>query len=97
MFYRGGRYNIWETIRQEATDGPLTLADLNIGEKCCIQGLGSTPVGYRNKMLVMGFLPGTIVKLRRKAPLGDPLELEIKGGSICVRQDEVANILVKLL
>jgi Fe2+ transport system protein FeoA len=40
----------------------------------------------------LGLVPGTVVTLVRRAPLGDPLEVELRGFRLCVRSADVAGI-----
>jgi ferrous iron transport protein A len=50
------------------------------------------PVGTRLRDL--GFLPGTEVRLIRRAPLGDPAVYELRGAQICLRRTEAQAIRV---
>lgn len=43
----------------------------------------------------LGFLPGTIIRLVRRAPLGDPIEVEIGGAHLALRQKDAALIQVR--
>ncbi|MGF1469379.1 MAG: ferrous iron transport protein A [Sandaracinaceae bacterium] len=73
---------------------PITLADLRVGATGCVADV----IGERSlvrRLLEMGVLPGTRVTLTRIAPLGDPLELRLRGYSLSVRRREAANILLE--
>ncbi|CAM4286445.1 FeoA family protein [Vibrio vulnificus] len=48
-----------------------------------IHGLTSD---VRKKLMVMGILPNTSVRLIRRAPMGDPLQIEARGVSLAVRE-----------
>jgi ferrous iron transport protein A len=50
--------------------------------------------GFRRRLLEMGLVPGTEVKIVGRAPLGDPLELEVGGGRLSIRKAQAAAILV---
>jgi ferrous iron transport protein A len=52
----------------------------------------SAPQGRR--LLDLGFLPGTPVRTIRRAPLGDPIEFELRGCHLCLRKTEADNIRV---
>ena len=54
---------------------------------------GQSPM-YRKKLLAMGLTPGTAFEVLRVAPLGDPLEISIRGYSISLRRAEAAGIIV---
>lgn len=45
----------------------------------------------------MGMLPGTRVKLVRKAPLGDPIEIEMRGYHLTLRLQEAEGVVVELV
>ena len=42
----------------------------------------------------MGFVPGTAVQVLRRGPLGDPVELELRGYRICLRRRDLAAVRV---
>jgi ferrous iron transport protein A len=50
------------------------------------------PQGRR--LLDLGFLPGTPVRVVRRAPLGDPIQFEIRGCNLCLRKSEADGIRV---
>jgi ferrous iron transport protein A len=62
--------------------------DLTVGDKARIIGYTEETSVYRKKMLSMGLLPGTEFVLKRIAPLGDPIEIEIRGFALILRKKE---------
>lgn len=50
---------------------------------------------YRNRLLAMGFIPGATFKVLRIAPLGDPVQVEIKGFLLSLRNHEASCLLVQ--
>ena len=71
-----------------------TLAELRIGEQARVAGVeGADDVSQR--LMEMGLTPGTLVRLLGQAPLGDPLELELRGYRLSVRKSEAARIQVE--
>jgi ferrous iron transport protein A len=44
----------------------------------------------------MGFVPGTVVRVIKRAPFGDPLELQVRGGHISLRAAEAARVEVEV-
>jgi ferrous iron transport protein A len=52
----------------------------------------STPEGHR--LLELGFLPETNIRVVRRAPLRDPIAFYLRGGQICLRHSEAALIRV---
>ena len=74
-----------------ASDNINVLASLVPGEEGIItkvKGYGA----FRKRITEMGFVPGTAVKVIKKAPLGDPMELELMGYRISLRKNE-ANLI----
>ncbi len=71
----------------------ITFSELNIGEKAVITGYREGPRDYRAKLLSMGLTRGTIIELLKRAPLGDPVEIRIRGFNLSLRRNE-AEILV---
>lgn len=71
----------------------LRLSDLKPGQRATIQHFDrESPTLYR--LMEMGLLPGTEVVFVREAPLGDPLEFEVRGGHLSLRRAEAACIAV---
>ncbi|MCK9150370.1 FeoA family protein [Methanobacterium alcaliphilum] len=50
----------------------------------------------KRHLMGLGFVKGAHIELRRVAPLGDPIEIRIKGCSISLRKEEAQNIEVEL-
>lgn len=71
------------------------LSELRPGERGRIVAIqGSGPL--RERILSMGFVIGSEVRVLRRAPLGDPMEYEIKGYKISLRKEEAESVLVKV-
>ncbi|EOB6642498.1 ferrous iron transport protein A [Vibrio fluvialis] len=70
----------------------MKLSDLNAGESGLILALNGLSTDVRKKLMVMGLLPNTQVILIRRAPMGDPLQVEVRGVSIAVRESIAAAI-----
>lgn len=66
--------------------------ELLIGEKAEIIGYDPAEKSYRQKLLSMGLTRGTVFALTKVAPLGDPVEIEIRGYKLSLRKNE-ANVL----
>jgi Fe2+ transport system protein FeoA len=50
--------------------------------------------GIKKRLLEMGFIPETLVKIVKYAPLQDPIELVIRGAHTCIRLSEASRIFV---
>ncbi len=67
------------------------LSALKPGQSATVQQVeGARP--FRRRLLELGLLPGTEVRLVKVAPLGDPLELEVRGCRLSIRRTEAAAI-----
>lgn len=69
----------------------VALSDLPIGSEAVIRQLPSGG-GVFLRLREMGVLPGTRVKLLRTAPLGDPLEIAVRGYNLSLRRSEASGI-----
>ena len=67
------------------------LADLQPRQSATIAALaGERP--FRRRLMELGLLPGTEVRLINRAPLGDPLEIEVRGCRLSIRASEARHI-----
>ena len=70
------------------------LSDLLIGEKSTVkivEGEGR----LKRRLFDMGVTPGVEVYLRKKAPLGDPLEITLRGYELTLRKDEAKLVVME--
>lgn len=72
-----------------------TLDKVAVGSRArVVEVRGSDDVAVR--LMEMGLIPGTELALLGTAPLGDPLELEVRGYRLSVRKSEAARIAVEV-
>lgn len=72
---------------------PLTLAQIPVGQSCKVLKLtGSGQL--KRRIMDMGITKGTEVYVRKVAPLGDPIELTVRGFELSLRKDEAQHVLV---
>ncbi|HVV83651.1 MAG TPA: FeoA family protein [Kofleriaceae bacterium] len=50
--------------------------------------------GFRRRLMELGLVPGTQVTITNVAPLGDPIEIEVRKGRLSIRRVEAASVLV---
>lgn len=74
----------------------MKLAELNIGESAEVKDVNGKGA-LRRRMFDMGITPGTELFLRKKAPLGDPLEITIRGYELTLRAQEAESVEVERL
>jgi len=72
----------------------MTLADLNPGQSGKILKINIGGV-LKRRLMDMGVVTGTEVRVAKIAPLGDPLEVTIKSYSLSLRRDEAKSIEVE--
>lgn len=71
----------------------LPLFEVNVGSRARVSELLSIGLS-RRRMLDLGLIPGTIINVIRKSPLGDPIAYNIRGALIALRKEEAKQILV---
>lgn len=70
----------------------MQIKDLKPGDQAVVAGYeGKCPV-YRSKLLAMGVTKGIVIKLLKVAPLGDPVEIEVRGFHLSLRKDEADSL-----
>lgn len=71
-----------------------TLARLPIGGRAQIVSIGGER-GFRRRLLELGFLPGVSLVLVGRAPMGDPLDVRLRGCRYSLRAAEAEEIVVE--
>ena len=69
-----------------------TLYDLKPGESGVILSVGNQSGAVKRRLVDMGLTPGTTVKVTKVAPLGDPLEVTLRGYELSLRKADAAQI-----
>lgn len=75
----------------------MSLKDLSIGDRAKVLGFNETGKVYRRKLLSMGLTPGTEISLVRVAPMGDPVEILIRGYMLSLRKGEADALTIDKL
>jgi ferrous iron transport protein A len=71
------------------------LLDMRPGQLARLTRLGGER-SFQRRLMELGFLPGTLVRLVRRAGAGDLVELEVRGGHISLRHSEASELLFEL-
>lgn len=71
----------------------MKIKDLKIGDKVKVTGYEKGNSEYRRKLLSMGLTRGVEITLSKIAPMGDPVELEIRDFHLSLRKSE-AEVLI---
>jgi Fe2+ transport system protein FeoA len=83
-----------DLAHSRSADNPQRLHELPNGSSASITGL-ALPDDARRRLLELGFLPGTPLRAVRRAPLGDPLQVEVCGYHLSLRRREASRILIE--
>jgi Fe2+ transport system protein FeoA len=88
------RLNPNRSARVAPHAGPLTLRDLAPGSHGRVTGF-DLPAEKSHRLLEMGLTTGTRLQVVRLAPLGDPIEIKVRGYHLSLRKDEAAGIRIE--
>jgi ferrous iron transport protein A len=72
----------------------ITLSTLTVGGSALVREFPKSGSAFI-RLREMGMLPGTKVTLVRTAPLGDPIEIKVRGYSLTLRKSEADHVLVE--
>ncbi len=73
----------------------LTLEDLKTNDQVEVTGFQRDSKEMIDKLLAMGITRGAEIKILRFAPLGDPIDIEVKGTSLSLRKEEAKLVHVR--
>ncbi len=68
------------------------LSDLKKGQIARITALHNDNLALRRHLLDMGLTTDVIVKIKKIAPMGDPIDIELRGYELCIRRIDMENI-----
>lgn len=71
--------------------------DLVIGDTARVLRYNGMNVVYRNRLMSLGLIPGTEFQVKHIAPLGDPVDIRVRGFHLSLRRDEAGTMEVELL
>lgn len=69
----------------------MTLDKAAIGAKVKIIKVGGEGE-LRCRLLDMGLIPGTVIQVQKVAPMGDPIEIHLRGYELTIRKEDAAQI-----
>jgi Fe2+ transport system protein FeoA len=72
----------------------MTLKDLGIGKSGIVSAVGGEKV-LRKRLLEMGITPRTTITVKKAAPMGDPIELLLRGYVLSLRLSDAEKISIK--
>ena len=74
---------------------PESLKQMSVGDTGRVVGFDKGRKAYRKKLLSMGLTPGVEFTVTRLAPMGDPVEIQVRGFNLSLRKDEAAALLIE--
>jgi Fe2+ transport system protein FeoA len=77
-----------------AGEGRTTLAHLRRGRAATVVSVGGERP-FRRRLMEMGLVPGTVVSVVNVAPLGDPIEIDLRHGRMSIRRHEASLVSVR--
>ena len=75
----------------------MNLSELKIGEKARVLKLNMENKQIRRHLLDMGITRGVEVKIKKIAPMGDPIDLELRDYQLCIRKADLTQIEVEVI
>ena len=75
----------------------MKLSELKKGEKGIVVSIDNFNDLLKRRMLDMGITKGVEVKVKKIAPFGDPIDIELRGYELCLRKSDLSSIEVSKL
>ncbi len=73
------------------------LSQLKKGQKAKVVFLNTPDKALRRRLLDMGITEGVQIKIKKIAPLGDPIDIEVRGYELCLRKLDMSMIDVEVI
>lgn len=73
----------------------MLVSELKVGHTIRITALGKGNIAYRQRLIAMGLIPGTEFTVLRMAPLGDPIEILVRGFALSLRKSEASLLQIE--
>jgi len=74
---------------------PQSFNEVELGQHARILQYSGPTTTYHKRLMSLGLTPGTRFRLLKVAPLGDPIEIEVRGFRLSLRRDEAACLEVE--
>jgi ferrous iron transport protein A len=73
----------------------MRINELIKGDRVRLVDFGDTDLSYRRRLLSLGITRGSELLVMRVAPLGCPLQVDVRGTSLTLRKDEASQLLLE--
>ena len=74
-----------------------TLSDLKVGQKCRVVGFNIENLDLRRHFFNIGITKNVVIEIKKIAPLGDPIIINLRGYNLCIRKDDMKKIKVDII
>ena len=75
----------------------MVLSKLNVGQKARIVKLNVQNKEIRRHLLDMGLTRGTKIEIKKKAPVGDPIDIKLRDYELCISKSDLEQIEVEVI
>jgi len=75
----------------------MKLSELKVGQTAQIISINVPDRKIRRHLLDMGLTKGTKVKIKKIAPMGDPIDIELRDYQLCIRKADLKQIEVEVI
>jgi ferrous iron transport protein A len=75
----------------------MKIAELVQGDLVRLISFGTTGMEYRRRLLSLGLTCGSEFSVVRKAPLGCPIQIEVRGTALTLRKEEASQLILERL
>lgn len=73
------------------------LSDLDRGQKAIVLDFHNDNAALRRRLLDMGITKGVEIEIKKIAPLGDPVDIRLRGYELCIRRKDMRSIDIKVV
>ncbi|OQY38908.1 MAG: hypothetical protein B6226_02900 [Candidatus Cloacimonetes bacterium 4572_65] len=82
-------------MQNKNNENNIYLKDVAMGDRVEIIGYANLDKEYRQKLFSLGLIRGESVRVTKKAPLGDPIEVCVNGSKVSLRKEEANELIVE--
>ena len=75
----------------------MNLSQLKVGQEAKVLSLNVKNKEVRRHLLDMGLTRGVKVRIKRKAPMGDPIDIELRNYQLCIGKSDLKNVKVEVI
>lgn len=86
-----------KTIKKFKSGDRTRLSNLKKGQKAKVVFLSMEDKSLRRRLMDMGITEGVQIKIKKIAPLGDPIDIELRGYELCIRKSDMSTIDVEVI